>query len=148
VNWNVYKIFKNGKRAKAPMATFEYNDKADLVVEYFESEIKKNFNEKNRDLNFLIFREDEPQERKEKEKFIEEDLRKQTFILNRRVRALNLKSKYRIVGGLIFAGATDWQWQWCALQGGTNKYIAGLSPPFNNPSEAQEWMNQQIQNLR
>jgi len=148
VNWNVYKIFKNGKRAKAPMATFEYNDNPENVIEYFESEIKKNFNEKNRDLNFLIFREDEPQERKEKEKFVEEDLRKQTFILNRLARAQNLKSKYRIVGGLIFARATDWQWQWCALQGGTNKYIAGLSPPFNNPSEAQEWMNQQIQNLR
>ena len=36
MNWNVYKIFKNGKRAKAPMATFEYNDNPENVIEYFE----------------------------------------------------------------------------------------------------------------
>ena len=146
MKWNVYKMFKNGKRAKAPLASFEHPE-TDNIYEYFESEIKKNFNEKNRALEFLIFRENEPQERKE-EKNYDENLRKQTTVLNRLARELNLQTKHRIVGGLIFARKTNWKWQWCALQAGTNEYVAPLSPPFNNHTEADEWMTQQIHNLK
>ena len=146
MKWNAYKMFKNGKRAKAPVVTFEHPE-TDNIYEYFESEIKKNFNEKNRALEFLIFRENEPQERKE-EKNYDENLRKQTTVLNRLATAQNLKTKHRIVGGLIFARKTNWKWQWCALQAGTNEYVAALSPAFNNHTEADEWMTQQIHNLK
>jgi len=60
----------------------------------------------------------------------------------------NIKTKYKVGGGLIFARATHWKWQWCALEGGTNQYIAALSPRFDTATEAEKWLNQQIQNLK
>ncbi len=146
MNWNVYKVFKNGKRAKSPLLTFEYDEDTPNVEEYFETNIKKNFNEKNRELNFVLLREDEPQERKEKK--IEENFQFQTLVLNNLAKELNLEKKRRLVGGLIFASATYWKWQWCALEPATNNYIAGLSPRFDNPTEAEKWMKLQIQNLK
>ena len=148
LNWNVYKVFKNGKRAKAPLTTFEYDDESN-VSEYFEAEVKKNFSEKIRDWNFALLPENVSQERpEEKTNKQEEDvLKKQGLILSRFVKKNHIKTKYKVVGGLIFAKATDWKWQWCALEGGTNNYIAGLSPRFNNPTEAHQWMDKQVQNL-
>ena len=146
LNWNAYKVFKNGKRAKAPMITFEYKGDTAKVLEYFESNIKKNFNEKNRELNFVVLREDEPQERKEKK--IEENFHFQTIVLNNLAKELDLAKKQRLVGGLIFASATHWKWQWCALEPATNNFIAGLSPRFDNANEADQWMKLQIQSLK
>jgi hypothetical protein len=148
LDWNVYKVFKNGKRAKAPIMSFAYDNEA-TVEEYFKSEIKKNFNEKIRELTYILLRGDTNQERpaEQTDKLKEDVLKKQTLILGRLVKDASITTKYKVVGGLIFARATNWKWQWCALEGGTNNFIAGLSPCFNNPSEAHAWMEQQIQNL-
>ena len=148
MNWNVYKVFKNGKRAKAPVTTFTYDDKSS-VYEYFEAEIKENFSEKIRDWNFTLLSEEEPQEREEEKtnKAEEEALKNQTRVLARLLREKSITSKHRVEGGLIFASATYWKWQWCALEGASNNFIAGLSPRFDNPTEAHKWMNRQIQSL-
>ena len=61
--WNVYKIFNNGRRAKAPMHTFTYADE-DKVQEYFDAVVRENFEEKIRRWNFTLLRADLPQERK------------------------------------------------------------------------------------
>jgi len=148
-NWNVYKIFKNGKRAKAPLATFTHEDEAS-IYEYFEAEVKKKFSEKIRDSKFTILREDADQNRTNEETNDMEDerLKKQTLILARFLKNTGVKPGDRVVGGLIFAKATNWTWQWCALECGTNRYVAGLSPRFDYHPDAEEWMNQQIQNLK
>jgi len=146
LNWNVYKVFKNGKRAKAPMMTFRHRGGQEEVTIYFNTNIKKNFNEKNRELNFILLRADESQEREEKK--IEENFHFQTLVLNTLAKELELEKKQRMVGGLIFASATHWKWQWCALEPATNNYIAGLSPRFDNATEADKWMKNQIQNLK
>ena len=39
-NWNVYKVFKNGNRAKAPVTTFECDEVT--MEEHFNNVIKKN----------------------------------------------------------------------------------------------------------
>ena len=39
-NWNVYKVFKNGSRAKAPITTFECDEIT--MEEHFNNVIKKN----------------------------------------------------------------------------------------------------------
>jgi len=52
------------------------------------------------------------------------------------------------VGGLIFASATNWNWQWCVLEYPTNNFVAALSPPFENPGEAKKWMDRQVRNLK
>ena len=146
MNWNVYKVFKNGKRAKIPLMSFEYKGSVETATHHFNANIKEKFSEKNRDLNYLILNENESQEREEKK--IEENLHLQTLVLNNLARELNLNKKRGLVGGLIFASATHWKWQWCALEPSTNNYIAGLSPRFDNPSEADRWMRLQIQNLK
>jgi hypothetical protein len=139
-------VFKNGKRAKAPTLTFDYNGEVSNIVDYFEDNIKKNFNEKNRELNFVLLREDEPQEREEKK--VEENFQFQTMVLLALSKKLDLKKKQRVAGGLLFAKATHWKWQWCALEPATNNYIAGLSPRFDNATEADIWMQKQVQNLK
>ena len=142
VNWHAYKVFKNGKRAKAALTSFEYSGNEEQVKQYFETEIKKNFNEKNRGLEFVLLREDEPQERKEKN--TDENLRKQVLVLNQLAKDVPRGKNKTLVGGLIFASATNWNWQWCALEPGTNNFVAPLSPPFDNPMEAHTWMQYQI----
>lgn len=146
MNWNVYKVFRNGKRAKAPITTFKSNEDEQTAYEYFESEIKKNFNEKFRGWEFILLPESAAQERAEEQtnKAEEEALKNQTRVLGRLLREKSITSKHRVVGGLIFASATYWKWQWCALEAASNNFIAGLSPRFDNAREAHAWMNQQI----
>lgn len=146
MNWNAYKVFKNGKRAKAPTLAFRHKGQLEEATHYFNENIKKNFNEKNRELNFVLLREDESQEREEKK--IEENFHFQTMVLNALAKELDLKQNQRVVGGLIFASVTHWKWQWCALEPATNNYIAGLSPRFDNATEADKWMQKQVQNLK
>ena len=149
-NWNVYKLFKNGKRAKAPFHVFEYDDPAS-VGEYYEKEIKENFTKKLREAKIMIVRSDLPQGRQS-----EDDLELEKKIQKRknRVFAKYLKGvdvkpfkNTQVVGGLIFCKETNWQWQWAALESGTSRYLAGLSPTFATSSAADEWMEREISKL-
>ena len=133
-NWNVYKIFKNGKRAKAPIHEFMYDDE-NTVMEYFETEVKKKFSEKIRGLEFSILRADVSQER---------DVEKQKNILGRLVRTANVKTKRNITAALVYAKETNWSWQWCAAEAGTHTFLAPLSPQFKTNEQAHEWLNNQI----
>jgi hypothetical protein len=144
-NWNVYKIFKNGKRAKAPIHVFEYDDESS-VMDYFESQVKKNFSEKIRGWEFSILRADASQER-EVEKQEEADAalhQQQKSVLGRLVRKSNIRSKRSITAALIFARETNWQWQWCAVEAGSHTFLAQLSPPFDTNEEAHTWLTNQI----
>lgn len=144
-NWNVYKIFKNGKRAKAPIHEFMYDDE-NTVMEYFETEVKKKFSEKIRGLEFSILRADMSQEREvEKQQEAAEALHKQQKnILGRLVRAANVKTKRNITAALVYAKETNWSWQWCAAEAGTHTFLAPLSPQFKTNEQAHEWLNNQI----
>ena len=144
-NWNVYKIFKNGKRAKAPIHEFTYDDE-NTVMEYFETEVKKKFSEKIRGLEFSILRADMSQEREvEKQQEADEALHKQQKnILGRLVRAANVKTKRNITAALVYAKETNWSWQWCAAEAGTHTFLAPLSPQFKTNEQAHEWLNNQL----
>ncbi len=148
-NWNVYKLFKNGKRAKIPITVFEHGSDKTEAEEHFRTVILKNFKEKNqekyRDLQYSILRADLPQERDIK---LNAGLQKRNTILARLVRNANIKEKRGFSCGLIFAKTTNWNWQWCILQSGTNQVLAELSPQFKTHPEADLWMEQQIQNLK
>tara|TARA_Y100000310_G_scaffold321922_1_gene380237 strand:- start:3896 stop:4354 length:459 start_codon:yes stop_codon:yes gene_type:complete len=148
VNWNVYKMFKNGKRAKAPMTVFEFDGDEREAETYFRSIILENFNEKNRGSDFSILRADLPQERLDPNKKNNEILRKQVLVLAKAARKKNITHSRKTTTGLMFASATYWKWQWCILESGTNNFVAGLSPRFDNSGEADKWMNQQIKNLK
>jgi len=148
-NWNVYKLFKNGKRAKLPLTTFEHAGDENEAEEHFKGVVLENFKEKNqekyRDLKYSILRADQPQDRNVQQ---DENLQKQKIIFGRLLRGSNIKEKRGFTCGLIFAKTTNWQWQWCALQSGTNQVLAELSPQFKTHAEAESWMVKQVQNLK
>ena len=62
--WNAYRIFLNGKRAKRPSITFKH-DNEKTVSEHFESKIKRRLGKKYKSSEFTILRADLPQNSKE-----------------------------------------------------------------------------------
>ncbi len=143
-NWNVYKVFKNGKRAKAPMANFEATE--ENYVLYFENEVKKNFSENLKRGGFDIVRSDLPQERQseivdEREEKISKEKNR---VLGRLAAAAGVNSGARCATALIYYSETDWRWQWAAIQAGTSRFITGLSPKFDTAKEAETWIQDQI----
>ena len=136
-NWNVYKVFKNGSRAKAPVITFESDEIT--MEEHFNNVIKKNFSGKFADANYHIIRSDLPQEENlasEEEKFSKEKNR----VLGRLVAEKKIVYKHSIGTALVYCRGSEWRWQWAAVGAGTSRYISGLSPKFNTYTEAQVWI--------
>ena len=146
-NWNVYKVFKNGKRAKTPFHVFEYKD-PENVEEYFKDEIKEKFTEKIRAARLMILRSDLPQIRKAEGDDHEEKTRR---IKERRVIGKYLNDDSfngtAITCGLVLCGQSNWEWQWAVLESGTLRYLAGVSPSFKSHGVAREWMNEEINKL-
>ena len=144
-NWNVYKVFRNGNRAKAPLTSFESSEED--AQTHFEHIIKKTFTDKLRRSEFKIVRSDLPQDTdtvNEEEKFSKEKNR----VLARIVKRKNIEHKYGISTSLVYCRESDWRWQWAAIETGTSKFIEGLSETFNNYYEAEAWMQDQISNLK
>ena len=56
-NWNVYKVFKSGKRAKNPLMTFDYGGSTP-IEEFFEKKIKIDLSEKLRKSKYIVIRSD------------------------------------------------------------------------------------------
>ena len=138
-NWNVYKIFKSGNRAKAPFMTFEHCESD--AEEFFEEEVKKNFTKKLQQTQFMIMRADKPQT-------TPADPRKKYLLSQKRViqKQLSdgLKQKRNLSWGLILSKESHWKWQWAVLESATNRYVAAISPLFKDQKGAHEWMEQQI----
>ena len=145
-NWNVYKLFSNGNRAKAPFVVLEGED---CESEDFTAMVRKNLEEKfgakARSTKYKIMRADLPQEER-----VDEEEKKNLVLRNRvlstKIKALglNLQNK-RTTGALVMSGDTSWKWQWCVLRMSSNQFIAALSPEFNSTEMAQAWMKDEIE---
>ena len=62
-NWNVYKLFSNGNRAKAPFAVVEGEDcESDGFVAMVRKILEEKFGAKARHTKYKIMRADLPQE--------------------------------------------------------------------------------------
>jgi len=144
-NWNVYKLFNNGNRAKAPFVVVEGED---CESEDFCAVVRKNLEEKFGAkaalTKYKIMRADLPQEERadvEKEK---------NLVLRNRVLALKINAlgldlqKIKTTGALVMSPNTNWKWQWCVLRMASNQFIAALSPEFNSVEDSQEWMSAEI----
>ena len=138
-NWNVYKIFKSGNRAKAPFMTFEHCESD--AEEFFEEEVKKNFTKKLQQTQFMIMRADKPQTTLD-------DPRKKYLLSQKRViqkhMSDGLKQKQNLSWGLILSKESHWKWQWAVLESATNRYVAAVSPLFKDQKGARAWMEPQI----
>ena len=147
-NWNVYKLFNNGNRAKAPFAVVEGED---CESESFLAKVKKileeKFGAKAALTKYKIMRADLPQEERadvEKEK----NLVLRNRVLSTKINALGLDlQNKRTTGALVMSGDTNWKWQWCVLRMSSNQFIAALSPEFDTTEDAQDWMKNETENL-
>ena len=149
-NWNVYKLFKSGKRAKAPLHTFIHEGEYVQAVEQFEQleieDLVEKYGERIKKFEFRVVNADVDQDRIEVTP-------EETFNLSRNavltsiIREKNIRNKRTLSGGLIYAKETGGNWQWAALEGGTNKYIEGLSALFKTHREAIDWMKEKIERI-
>jgi|TARA_R110002033_G_scaffold2758_1_gene17827 hypothetical protein len=147
-NWNVYKLFSNGNRAKAPFAVV---DSEDCESDDFRAMVRKNLEEKFGGkaalTKYKIMRADLPQEERV------DDEEKKNLALRNRVLALKIKAlgldlqNKNTTGALVMSGDTRWKWQWCVLRMASNQFIAALSPEFVSTEGAQEWMRAEIQKI-
>tara|TARA_R110001592_G_scaffold3075_2_gene17167 strand:+ start:254 stop:724 length:471 start_codon:yes stop_codon:yes gene_type:complete len=145
-NWNVYKLFSNGNRAKAPFVVLEGED---CESESFTAMVRKNLEEKFGAkaalTKYKIMRADLPQEERadEEEK---KNLVLRNRVLSTKINALglNLENK-RTTGALVMSGDTNWKWQWCVLRMSSNQFIAAVSPEFNSAEYAHQWMKEEIE---
>lgn len=140
-NWNAYKIFKNGNRAKAPTQTFYFEGGKDEAINHFKSSNQTN-------TKYLILNAEENQDR------VEEDVEERKFtteknrVLARLLRKKNIDVTGKsCIGGLVYYKQSGWKWQWAAIEAGTSKYVCGLSDPFETYEMAQIWMKEQINAL-
>lgn len=146
-NWNVYKIFKSGKRAKAPVHSFNFEGTVEEVQDYFSShEIKvlsEKIGKKINSLNYQILDSDAKQQ---PASLTEEEIfeKNKNRVMGALITQNNMPTDIKYVGGLIYSAESNWKWQWAALQVATSKYIRGLSPHFNSYKEAKTWMEKQI----
>ena len=146
INWNVYKIFANGKRAKFPMQTFEYADES-LVFEFFTKQIKPTFTTKQQKSKYTLIRADLPQERGDNAQRPEEVLhQKRSKVFRQHLKNLNKApmANKNTQFGMILCEESEWKWQWAAIESGTCQYLLGVSPLFTSHAAAIEWMDSQI----
>jgi len=146
-NWNVYKLFKSGKRAKAPIYTFTYKgDQADATTQFDQFEIDhliEEHGERIKKFDFKIVDAESAQERIEvtdEQRYV----KARNQVLATIIQKKKINSKRSIGGGLIYSKKTNWKWQWAALEAATNNYIEGLSDMFESHGEAIRWMNDKI----
>ena len=147
-NWNVYKLFSNGNRAKAPFAVV---DSEDCESDDFRAMVRKNLEEKFGGkaalTKYKIMRSDLPQEeRVDDEERKNLALRNRVLALKLNALGLNLQNK-RTTGALVLSSDTNWKWQWCILRMASNQFIAALSPEFVAAEDAQAWMKNEIELL-
>ena len=144
-NWNVYKLFNNGNRAKAPFVVVEGEDcESESFRAVVEKNLEEKFGRKASTIKYKIMRADLPQEERV------DDEEKKNLVLRNRVLALKINAlgldlqKIKTSGALIMSGDTSWKWQWCVARMASNQFIAALSPPFDSAKRAQAWMNEEI----
>jgi len=147
-NWNVYKVFSNGNRAKAPIAVVEGEDcESDDLHVVVEKNLEERFGKKANNIKYKIMRADLPQEDRE-----EDEERKNLALRNRvlatkiNALALNLQNM-KTVGALVMSNNTNWKWQWCILRMASNQFIAAVSSGFKSTEEAYAWMNDEIEKI-
>ena len=129
-NWNVYKLFKSGKRAKAPIHTFSYEGEYEEAISRFEqieiTNLIEKYGERIKKFDFKILNTEGAQER------IEVTDEQRFHLAKNRVLATIIKkkkinTKRNLSGGLIYSKDTNWNWQWAALETQTSPSPATFS---------------------
>ena len=142
-NWNVYKVFSNGKRAKAPFRIFEAES-----ADHFFNEILPTLSKKLQSSEWTVIDSVEPQEREEEQidKEAEAYAKARTSMLeNLAAEKFPHLSKHKAEVCLMLSANTDWKWAWCITEAVTNRYLGELSNRFKSEVEAGAWAKEQIE---
>lgn len=143
--WNVYKVFASGKRAKKPYTTFS----AEEPNHFFEN-ILPTLTAKLQKTSWVVIDLREPQERPAEGVSGEAELaikRNQTVLKTRASEKYPDLIGQRIIGALMMSKETDWKWAWCIVQPATHNFIAMVSEPFEKRREAMEWIPIEYQKM-
>ena len=141
-NWNAYKVFANGKRAKGPYTTFE----AEESQHFFES-ILPALTPELQKAKWLVIDSNLPQERQaevrdeQKEKFEKNKIKVLSKLAAKRFPQFADK---KVEACLAMNERTDWKWAWCVVECASHRYLGELSERFDYPSLADEWITEQI----
>ena len=141
--WNAYKIFANGKRAKKPYCSFKSETK-----DYFYQTLLPSMSEKLQKSDWQIIDNRLPQEIIEEQPVIAEldqMIKKRNMFLSSIIeeRYPDLET-HKHQSCLMFAPETNWKWCWCVAEASTMNYVAQLSDRFETASEAEKWMKDNI----
>lgn len=147
-NWNVYKIFKNGKRAKAPFCQLKGKTEIE-VKETLDSEFLDVSDIRQKVKKWSIVRADLSQEREEEKVDIENQIyvAKRGKVFAKYIRQPTHDDVHNAIGGLILCAQSEWKWQWAFMEMGTSRYLSGFSPLFKSYGDANLWMDEEIDNL-
>jgi hypothetical protein len=137
--WNAYKVFANGKRAKKPQTTFSNED-----PDFFFEEILPTLTEKMRRSKWVVVDASGPQDRPAQSTNSEEDLKKKkiNYVIYRKI--LEDHSQImdkKIYSALMMNENTEWKWAWCLVQPATNNFISMISEGFESYKEAVSWID-------
>jgi hypothetical protein len=143
-NWNVYKIFKNGKRAKLSTCQI-VADTVDDAEKIFLREFLPVLPEKYSAYGWTYVQEGDNQERayeKQNERNAKFKKIRDRFFAKRAIKISGIPNNIAIA--LVMNKQSNWKWQWAACQPATSKYIVGLSPLFDTSFEADAWLKDNI----
>lgn len=143
-NWNVYKLFKSGKRAKAPVHSFFFDGTLEEAYDRFVGSEIKQLGDKANQTKYHILNSETDQERVLESDESEKISIEKNRVLGAIMRKIELPTARSYATALVYTRESNWKWQWAAIQPGTGKYIAGLSEEFKTHGAAEEWMNSQI----
>ena len=148
-NWNVYKVFSSGKRAKMPLHVFEY-DGEDDVHDYFNDEVKKFLvetkGEKIKKTKFTLIRSDVSQDRIDPHAKTKEYEHMRNKVIKKHFKTMSGDYK-NVTVGITYRPETDWKWQWCIMEQATHQYVGPISEKFDSYEGAQDWMTQEIKQI-
>lgn len=140
--WNVYKTFKNGKRAKLPTITFEAE-----AEKFFFEDILPTLDMKLHKIKWEIIDAEGSQERilndVDEKKLLK--INQAKILIKLAAEKLPQMRKKNIIGCLMMNKQTNWKWAWCAAESASSKFLTALSPEFNHRKDADEWINQKIE---
>lgn len=143
-NWNVYKLFKSGKRAKVPVHNFFFDGTLEEAYDQFVgSEIKK-LGDKAKQTKYHILNSETNQQRVLESDENEKKSMEKNRVLGAIIKRINLPPARSYATALVYARESNWNWQWAAIQPGTGKYLAALSEEFKTHEAAEKWINNQI----
>ena len=145
-NWNVYKIFKNGKRALSPFCQIEAVDKS-KAKEKFLNEYLAEKDSKYEKYIWAFLRSDLSQERtyeKNLEKDREQKNKRIQVLVQLAIKAGGLPNNISFV--LLYSKNTNWKWEWAACEPASMRYLKTLSPSFKSAPKAEEWLASQLKN--